>query len=43
MVLWPLTLARKPQLSTAECAPYLAEAERIGIARDQLFWLAPCR
>lgn len=36
-------LARKPQLSAAECAPYLAEAERIGIALDQLIWLAPCR
>ncbi|MFN3899961.1 MAG: lipocalin family protein [Alishewanella aestuarii] len=35
-------LARKPQLSAAECAPYLAEAERIGIALDQLIWLAPC-
>ncbi|EHR40380.1 lipocalin family protein [Alishewanella jeotgali] len=36
-------LARKLQLSAAECAPYLAEAERIGIALDQLIWLAPCR
>lgn len=36
-------LARKPQLSAAECAPYLAEAERIGIALAQLIWLAPCR
>ncbi|MFN3711170.1 MAG: lipocalin family protein [Alishewanella aestuarii] len=35
-------LARKPQLSAAECTPYLAEAERIGIALDQLIWLAPC-
>ncbi len=36
-------LARKPQLTAAECAPYMAEAERIGIDVDQLIWLAPCR
>lgn len=36
-------LARKPQLSQAECAPYLAEAERIGIAVDKLIWLSVCQ
>lgn len=35
-------LARKPQLTKAECAPYLAEAERIGIAVEQLIWLSKC-
>jgi len=35
-------LARKTQLSAAKCAPYLAEAERIGIALAQLIWLTPC-
>lgn len=36
-------LARKPRLSQAECAPYLAEAERIGIAVDKLIWLSVCQ
>lgn len=36
-------LARKPELSQAECAPYLAEAERIGIALDKLIWLSVCQ
>lgn len=36
-------LSRNPQLSAAECAPYLAEAERIGIAVSQLIWLSPCQ
>jgi apolipoprotein D and lipocalin family protein len=35
-------LARKPQLTAAECTPYLAEAKRIGIELEQLIWLASC-
>ncbi|MCF4010422.1 lipocalin family protein [Rheinheimera sp. UJ63] len=36
-------LARQPQLTAAECAPFLKEAERIGVATDDWIWIGSCK
>ncbi len=36
-------LARTPEISAEQCAPYLAEATRIGVPTEAWIWLAKCQ